>query len=259
MYTTSIWIVKHKIEHTIEQPLGKGIAFAVGISLWFAGKLNLRGWRGHGREMSRSMCKPMNWIVLGVVLIFLSPARLTWAEDSSSKAPREMAVGTIELGLSTGYLLPWQLPSGHTAKQQGPGAFPSFGVVLSETLGERWYQGQIILGFEATYFAFREPQQTHGIGAMPRFKYLFTGQDRLRPYVEFGVGPFFEDIGGVLQRFQRFNFSTMAGGGVSWFWKDNLSLNAGLRHYHFHYGGTGDQALGANSFLPFVGVSYYIE
>jgi hypothetical protein len=186
-------------------------------------------------------------------------APVAWAEERSPKPSRELAVGTMELGLSTGYLLPWQMPSGHTAKQQGAGAFPSLGVVLSETLGERWYRGQIILGFEVTYQSFREPKLTHGIGAMPKFKYLFTGQDRLRPYVEFGVGPFFEDIGGVMERFQRLNFSTMVGGGASWFWRDNLALNAGLRHYHFHYGGTGDRALGANSFLPFVGLSYYIE
>lgn len=206
--------------------------------------------------MNRAM--QMTWPCMGIIVMvgLTAPA---WAEDPPSKAPGELAVGTMEVGLSTGYLLPWQMPSGHTAKQQGAGAFPSFGVVLSETLGERWYRGQIILGFEATYFAFREPQLTHGSGAMPKFKYLFTGQDRLRPYMEFGVGPFFEDIGGVLTRFQRINFSTMAGGGVSWFWKDRLALNAGLRHYHFHYGGAGDRALGANSFLPFVGVSYYIE
>ncbi len=198
-------------------------------------------------------------VSLGAVLSLLCGVGPALAEESTVKVPRELAVGTIELGLSTGYLLPWQIPSGHTAKQQGAGAFPSFGVVLTETLGERWYRGQIILGFEATYQSFREPKLTHGIGAMPKFKYLFSGQDRVRPYVEFGVGPFFEDIGGVLERFQRLNFSTMVGGGASWYWRENLAFNAGLRHYHYHYGGTGNQALGANSFLPFVGLSYYIE
>jgi lipid A 3-O-deacylase len=169
-----------------------------------------------------------------------------------------LTVGTQEISLSAGYLLPHRLTNEHTTKQSGPAVMPSWAMVLTDPIGWRWLRGQLMLGAEIVYIQFQEPELTHGVGFTPKIKWLFEGTGRLRPYIEFAGGPFYTDLGGKIpEESARFNFILTAGGGLSWFFTSQWSFNVGYRFHHISNAGTRYPNLGLNSSLPFGGFSFY--
>ena len=176
------------------------------------------------------------------------------AEEVSPK----ISVGTQEVGLNAGYLLPHRLTKDHTTKQQGPAVMPYWMMTLTDPIGDSWYRGQISLGAEMVYIQFQEPILTHGVGFAPKIKYTFVALDRIRPYAEFAGGPFWTDLAGKIpEESSRFNFVLMAGFGVSYFLTDQTALNVGYRFNHISNGGTRYPNLGLNASLPFGGFSFY--
>jgi len=169
-----------------------------------------------------------------------------------------LTVGSQEIGLSAGYLLPHRLTDQHSTKQSGPAVMPSWAMVLTDPIGWRWVQGQLMLGAEIVYIQFQEPQLTHGVGFTPKIKWLFEGFHGFRPYIEFAGGPFYTDLGGrIPEESARFNFILTAGGGLSWFFTPQLSFNVGYRFHHISNAGTRYPNLGLNASLPFGGFSFY--
>ncbi len=190
-------------------------------------------------------------IALSLVLSFPVTGR---TEQAGSKLP----VGTQEVGLTAGYLLPHRLTTDHTTKQSGPAFMPSWAMVLTEAVGQAWYQGQVMIGAEIVYIQFQRPELTHGVGFTPKIKYLFEGTYGVRPYVEFAGGPFYTDLAGrIPEESARFNFVLTAGGGLSWFLTPQFALNAGYRFHHISNAGTRFPNLGLNSSLPFGGFSFF--
>lgn len=193
-------------------------------------------------------------LIVWVLLLFVNAPQGGRAESSGPRLP----VGTQEIGLTAGYLLPHRLTTDHTTKQSGPAFMPSWGMVLTEAVGQGWYQGQVLIGAEIVYIQFQRPVLTHGIGFTPKIKYLFEGTHSIRPYVEFAGGPFYTDLAGrIPEESARFNFVLTAGGGLSWFLTPQMSLNAGYRFHHISNAGTRFPNLGLNSSLPFGGFSFY--
>lgn len=167
-------------------------------------------------------------------------------------------VGTQEVGLTAGYLLPHRLTKDHVTKQQGPALMPSWGIILHEPVGDGWYRGQTSVGAEFVYIQFREPMLTHGVGFTPKIKYTFVALNRLRPYVEFAGGPFWTDLGGKIpEESSEFNFILTAGFGLSWFVTNRTALNVGYRFHHISNAGVRMPNLGINSSLPFGGFAFY--
>jgi hypothetical protein len=192
--------------------------------------------------------------IIGVVFVTGCAVSMVCAEESTARLP----VGTQEVGLTAGYLLPHRLTTEHTTKQSGPAFMPSWGMVLSEAVGTGWYQGQVIAGAEIVYIQFQRPFLTHGIGFTPKIKYLFEGMHGVRPYVEFAGGPFYTDLAGrIPEESARLNFVLTAGGGISWFLTPRVSFNAGYRFHHISNAGTRFPNIGLNSSLPFGGFSFY--
>lgn len=189
-----------------------------------------------------------------VVLGSLLAAVVARASDVSPA----ITVGTQEVGLSAGYLLPHRLTTDHTTKQQGPALMPSWTMTLTDPVGDGWYRGQVSVGAEMVYIQFREPVLTHGIGFTPKIKYTFVALDRLRPYAEFAGGPFWTDLGGrIPEESSEFNFILTAGVGVSFFLTPQTAFNVGYRFHHISNAGTRYPNLGLNSSLPFGGFSFY--
>jgi lipid A 3-O-deacylase len=186
---------------------------------------------------------------------------LLWATLIPTQAEEilpHLTVGTQEIGLSAGYLLPHRLTTEHTTKQSGPAFMPSWAMVLTDPIGSSWYRGQILLGVEIVYIQFERPELTHGVGFTPKIKYLFEGTQRIRPYIEFAGGPFYTDLAGrIPEESSRFNFILTAGGGISWFITSQLSLNVGYRFHHISNAGTRYPNIGLNSSLPYGGFSFY--
>jgi hypothetical protein len=185
---------------------------------------------------------------------FLSISIACQAEDI---IPR-LTVGTQEISLSAGYLMPHRLTDKHTTKQSGPAIMPSWAMVLTDPIGWRWIRGQLMFGAEIVYIQFEEPELTHGVGFTPKIKWMFEGIGSFRPYIEFAGGPFYTDLGGrIPEESARFNFILTAGGGLSWFFTSQLSFNVGYRFHHISNAGTRYPNLGLNSSLPFGGFSFY--
>ncbi|ALA58858.1 acyloxyacyl hydrolase [Nitrospira moscoviensis] len=188
--------------------------------------------------------------VLGSVMSGAS----AWSSDVSPA----ITVGTQEVGLTAGYLLPHRLTTDHTTKQQGPAFMPSWMMTLTDPVGDGWYRGQVLIGAEMVYLQFREPVLTHGVGFTPKIKYMFAALDRVRPYVEFAGGPFWTDLGGrIPEESSQFNFVLTAGVGLSYFITSQTALNVGYRFHHISNAGTRYPNLGLNASLPFGGFSFY--
>ena len=185
----------------------------------------------------------------------MAVAASTQAEDSI--APR-ITVGTQEIGLTAGYLLPHRLTVDHTTKQSGPAFMPSWMMTVTDPVGDGWYRGQVSLGAEIVYIQFQEPFLTHGMGFTPKIKYTFVAHDRFRPYAEFAGGPFWTDLAGKIpEESSQFNFVLTAGFGCSYFLTPQTALNVGYRFHHISNAGTRYPNLGLNSSLPFGGFSFY--
>ena len=183
---------------------------------------------------------------------------LTTAFVHAAEVSPTITVGTQEVGLTVGYMLPHRLTTDHTTKQQGVAFMPSWMMTLTDPIGGSWYRGQVSLGAEMVYIQFQEPFLTHGLGFTPKIKYTFVALDRLRPYVEFAGGPFWTDLAGKIpEESSRFNFILTAGFGISYFLTNQVALNVGYRFQHISNAGTQYPNLGLNASLPFGGFSFY--
>ena len=195
--------------------------------------------------------------MLVYILVIMLMAGLTSPVHAADPTP-QITVGTQEVGLSVGYLLPHRLTQDHTTKQQGVAFMPSWMMTLSDPIGNSWYRGQVSLGAEMVYIRFQEPFVTHGVGFAPKIKYTFVAPDRIRPYVEFAGGPFWNDLAGnIPEQHSQFNFILTAGLGISYFLTDQAAVNAGYRFQHISNAGTSSPNVGLNSSLPFAGFSFY--
>jgi lipid A 3-O-deacylase len=169
-----------------------------------------------------------------------------------------ITIGTQEVGLAAGYMLPHRLTSDHTTKQQGVAFMPSWMMTITDPVSNGWYRGQVSVGAEMVYIQFQEPFLTHGLGFTPKIKYTFVSLGRIRPYAEFAGGPFWTDLAGKIpEESSRFNFILTAGFGVSYFLTDQAALNVGYRFHHISNGGTHYPNLGLNASLPFGGFSFF--
>lgn len=195
---------------------------------------------------------------LRVVCLMFMVAAMTTAAQATEWAAPQITVGTQEIGLSAGYMLPHRLTVDHTTKQQGLAFMPSWMMTVTDPVGDSWYRGQVSLGAEVVYVQFREPFLTHGMGFTPKIKYTVVAHDRIRPYAEFAGGPFWTDLAGKIpEESSRFNFILTAGFGCSYFITQQMSLNVGYRFHHISNAGTRYPNLGLNSSLPFGGFSFY--
>lgn len=199
----------------------------------------------------------MLWLVRSVAMLVLG-SLMTVAVSQASDSTPAITIGTQEVGLSAGYLLPHRLTTDHTTKQSGPALMPSWMMTITDPMGGGWYRGQVSIGVEMVYLQFREPILTHGIGFTPKIKYTFVAFDRIRPYAEFAGGPFWTDLGGrIPEESSEFNFILTAGLGVSYFLTPQTALNVGYRFHHISNAGTRYPNLGLNSSLPFGGFSFF--
>ncbi|MDP2384519.1 MAG: acyloxyacyl hydrolase [Nitrospirota bacterium] len=193
-----------------------------------------------------------------VLTTFVLGAVMTAPGAYAAEGSPAITVGTQEVGLTAGYMLPHRLTADHTTKQKGPAFMPSWMMTLTDPVGDGWYRGQVSIGAEVVYIQFNEPVLTHGIGFTPKIKYSFVALDQVRPYVEFAGGPFWTDLGGKIpEESSRFNFVLTAGFGLSWFITPQTSLNVGYRFHHISNAGTRYPNLGLNASLPFGGFSFY--
>jgi hypothetical protein len=196
----------------------------------------------------------INRVLTALTLGSLMTTPFLYAAESSPI----ITIGTQEVGLAVGYILPHRLTEDHITKQEGPVFMPSWMITITDPLGSGWYRGQVSVGAEMVYIQFQEPILTHGVGFTPKIKYSFVAWDRIRPYTEFAGGPFWSDLTGKIpEESGQFNFILSAGFGVSYFLTDQVALNIGYRFQHISNAGTSYPNIGLNASLPYGGFSFY--
>lgn len=196
-----------------------------------------------------------NRLSLSIITFMAALSSPIYAADPTPK----VTVGTQEIGLTAGYMIP-HLLKGKSSKteQSGPAVMPSWMIILTNPIGDNWYRGYVSLGAEMVYIQFQEPVLTHGIGFTPKIKYTFVALDRFWPYAEFAGGPFWTDLAGrIPEQSSQFNFILMGGFGLSYFLTDQVALNVGYRFQHISNAHTSTPNVGLNSSLPFGGFSFY--
>lgn len=168
-------------------------------------------------------------------------------------------LGTQQVGLSAGPLLPWRVKPAQSTKLFGAGVVPSWSMTLTDPIGSGWYQGQLSLGAELVFLRTSDPMGTTNLAFTPRMAYAFTALKRFHPYLEGSGGPMWAELGGrIPEQPSEFNFLVMAGGGVAWFLGPNWSINLGGRFYHMSNGGTRSTNRGVNFGFPYLGFSWYL-
>jgi opacity protein-like surface antigen len=193
-------------------------------------------------------------VILLAMITLCAPIPISYAGEN---VPRP-TIGTQEIGLSAGYLFADCIKTKCKTKQSGPAFMPSWMMTMTDPIGGSWYQGQLSLGAELVYIQFQEPVLSHGVGFTPKIKYTFVAPDRIRPYVEFAGGPFWNDLAGnIPEQHSQFNFILTAGLGISYFLTDQAAVNVGYRFQHISNAGTSSPNVGLNSSLPFAGFSFY--
>ncbi len=204
----------------------------------------------------------MPWLVILLLLPALIFGTATQRPAQAEVADGEpgFRMGTQELSLTAGYLLPHRLTRRHVTKQSGAAAMPSWSMTLTDPVGPSWLRGQLAIGAEVVYLEFTQPVVSHGLGFTPKLKWTFLTSENIRPYFEFAGGPFWTDLTNrirIKEEDSQFNFILTAGFGVSWFITKQAALNIGYRFHHISNAGTNVPNLGLNSSLPFAGFSYY--
>jgi lipid A 3-O-deacylase len=197
--------------------------------------------------------------VLATILLAMSTLCASIPVTAAEEQTPNITIGTQEIGLTAGYLIPHLLNSRKSkTSQHGPAFMPSWMMTLTDPIGEDWYRGQLSLGAEMAYIQFEEPYLTHGVGFNPRVKYTFVALGRVRPYVEFAGGPFWTDLAGKIpEQSSQFNFIVSGGVGLSYFLTNRAAINVGYRFHHISNAHTGERNVGLNSSLPFAGFSLY--
>lgn len=191
-----------------------------------------------------------------LIITFVSSPYIS-SSHASEDIPRP-TIGTQEVGLTAGYLIPHLLKKSSETEQSGPALMPTWMITLTDPIGGGWYRGQVSLGLEMAYIQFQEPTLTHGIGFSPRIKYTFVAGNRIRPYVEFAGGPFWTDLSNKIpEQSSEFNFILNGGLGCSFFINSQTSINVGYRFQHISNAYTSRPNVGLNSSLPFGGFSFY--
>ena len=75
--------------------------------------------------------------MLGYILLIMLMAGLSSPIYAADPTPT-ITVGTQEVGLTAGYLLPHRLTQDHTTKQQGPAFMPSWMMTITDPVGNGW-------------------------------------------------------------------------------------------------------------------------
>ncbi|MFQ5846316.1 MAG: acyloxyacyl hydrolase [Candidatus Methylomirabilales bacterium] len=210
-----------------------------------------------------------------VVMMLLLPKE-GWAAGAGSESPEKpekaaqgspadlFRLGKQEIGLSVGY--GHALPLGGTDNGELEDvrffyAAPRWGIGISDPMGGKaWYRGNLELLGEGAFLVNFEPEDgfAGGITAMFRYNFLPKGGGNFIPFVEFGAGIIFLDIGLKSQQ-DGFNFTPQGGVGFHYFVSERTAFTGEWRFHHISNAGIHSDNDGINDSLLMIGVSFFIN
>ena len=137
-------------------------------------------------------------------------------------------------------------------------AAPRVSYLLFSPFGSGLLRSALEPGVEGWFQYYLSPNEATVEGLKLAMRYHLIGFGRLVPYFEVIAG-----AGGTSLRVKEidsaFTFVLEAGGGLSYFIRDTVALNAGYRFQHISNGHTSSPNRGFNSDTGIGGVSFYFK
>jgi len=183
------------------------------------------------------------------------------AEDAAPFHARHVATrGAVEIGGTLGYAQ-GTTAIGNAASSNRSAVFvmPRIGVVLTEPMGRRWWEGNVELLVEPVFARFINPFAAEGAGASFVLKYNFLSFGRWMPFWDAGAGIFWTNLAPrIPEQSTQFEFSLETGPGVHYFVTDQITWTMGVRLHHISNANLGDRNTGINGVLPYIGLSVFV-
>jgi lipid A 3-O-deacylase len=133
----------------------------------------------------------------------------------------------------------------------------TYGHMVSGVLGEgHWYRGNFEVRLELFTGAQFSPSTEWLVGLTPHVRYDFATGTRWVPFADIGAGVTGTGIGPP-DLSEGIEFNLQAGGGVLWFFKDNVALTLDAHFMHWSCAGLHQPNLGLNGVTGMLGVSFF--
>ena len=181
--------------------------------------------------------------------------------SSSSEEARDVVKkGTIEVGLAGGI---WQATTivgdAPSANRNAVFVLPRVGMVLTDTLGSGWWQGNVEVLVEPLFAKFIQPFAAEAAGGSLVLKYNFLSFGRWMPFWDAGAGMAWTNLAPrIPEESTQFQFILETGPGVHYFVTNRVTLTTGIRFHHFSNGGLGERNTGINAGLAYMGISFFL-
>jgi opacity protein-like surface antigen len=135
--------------------------------------------------------------------------------------------------------------------------FAQFGIMVTDIHGHGFLRGNIEMVGEAFGAGIYEETGNYIAGGSIMGRYNFIPRSsHFSPYIQVGVGGEMMDINHQYDG-HNFNFNVVAMGGLRYFIKPKMSLNAEFRFQHLSNANTGDRNIGINAIGPALGISWF--
>lgn len=169
------------------------------------------------------------------------------AAAESSVAARDVVThGAIETGVVTGFVQ-GTTAIGHaqSANRSAVLVLPRVGMVLTDPLGESWWQGNVELLVEPLFARFTKPFAAEAAGGSLVVQYNFLSFGRWMPFWQAGAGMVWTNLAPrIPEQSAQFEFLLDTGLGVHYFMTETLTLTTAVRLHHLSNAGIGDRNVG---------------
>lgn len=190
-------------------------------------------------------------IILTVLILLLITLSVYAAEnDTVTSAPREFAF----LG---GYGITHRGYGATRTQVQTFDMILRYGHFLSNEVGKgRWYQGRHEIILELPYHLAVDHEGRSMVGGNILGSWKFTGAGQFTPYLFWGGGVLYVDIG-LPTMGSKLNGTYQAGGGIQHFINKNLAFIGEYRYHHISNLNTTEPNEPLNSSKFLIGFSFY--
>ena len=117
-------------------------------------------------------------------------------------------------------------------------------------------KGLLELVYEPFINTITGPRANVEVGLPLFFKYAYPLTQKLYPFVEVGTGPYYMTLS-TYEQSTQFNFISQGGAGLSYFIKDDLSVNVEYRRRHVSNASIKEPNGGIDANVYLVGLSLY--
>ena len=202
---------------------------------------------------------------IAVAMVTLSAAQMAAAGGDAEETPDRAGLfrlGPHQVGLSLGY--------GHGVTWANSGLIeggrvrelvvaPHWQVDVTRPLAEHsWYGGVLALRAEGTLLVNFEPRSGVAGGVGLLLRYDFREAERVRPYVQAGLGLLGLDFD-LADQDDGFAFTVQGGAGLVYRWSDRISFDWGVRFHHISNAYTAAPNGGIDTLQLLVGAAYHFD